>query len=50
MDSFAEFLGSILGIALVIWGLVSLFKFGREKGIGAVLLAMVGMVILAAFL
>jgi len=41
-------LGCILGIGLIIYGFYSMFKDGREKGIGYVIFEIIGVVILAA--
>lgn len=43
-----EVLGYIIAIGLFIYGLYSLFKDGREKGIGFVIFEIIGVVILAA--
>lgn len=43
-----EALSYIIVIGLLIYGLFSVFKDGREKGIGFVIFEMIGVVILAA--
>lgn len=43
-----DVLATILGIVLMIVGVIMMFKDGREKGIGYVVLEIVGGIILAA--
>lgn len=43
-----EVLGYIIAIGLIIYGFYSMFKDGREKGIGFVIFEIIGVVILAA--
>ena len=42
-----EVLGNIIAIGFVVFGFISLFKDGREKGGGFVLFEVIGVVILA---
>ncbi len=41
-------LGYIIAIGLIIYGFYSMFKDGREKGIGFVIFEIIGVVILAS--
>lgn len=44
-----EVLGTIIGIGLILFGLYSMFKDGREKGIGYLVFEIVGIILLVTF-
>ena len=44
-----EVIGAIIGVGLIVYGFYSMLKTGREKGLGSVILGIIGIVLLAAF-